>query len=441
MSFIRPDFHPLWATSGSAIDPGPSKRATGWVALEKPAFTTFNFLDQQQSEFIEYLETTILDSESLWKLIAFKADNRMTVAVTGGLTGTLSPKDGVFSVSDVGAIYNAEGQKTTWSGQDLINTGDNTHVYPASRDTYIAYNDALRTFEYNDVPNDDPEPTPTAGFLNFQRVVTDGSDITGTNDTLPTNPPFTSTPTFSGLGVGTITESSLGGSGNPALVVGNDDGTVSDDQVIKIIARTSHDTRVEFHNQNVSGGPLSVIGNLPTVESVWPFQIRVSSSLAASNLRTCFGLRTFAAAAFPVALPGSSIDDDFMTVTDHDGEKGRIFTVVGRITVDGSGGTVQLFNLNLTADQKALIHVTYIQRTAADADFQQRKYYLDITGGNPTTAGTFDAAGVNSGGFTGNDILHVGTNNVAQIHVQNGGGVNRRYNFRFECIVDNENAP
>lgn len=439
MSFTRPLFHPLWATSGSAIDPGLGKRNTGWTALEKPAHTTFNWIDREQSDFIEYLETATLDSESLWKLGAFKASDRMTVAAVTGLTGTLYPKDATFLAADVGAIYNATGKKTTWSGQDLINASENTHLYTASVDTYIAYNDALRTFEYNEVPNDDPAPTPTAGFLNFQRVVTDGVDITGANDTLPIHPPFATAATFAGLGVGTITATTLGGFGNPALVVGNDDGTISDNQWIKLIAATSHDTRVEFHGNNVSTGPISNLGYMPTAGGS-PFQIRVTTDLTASNLRTAFGLRSFVGADFPIQLPTDSLNDDYLTVADLDGEKGHNYTAVGRITVDGSGGTVEVFNINLAAGHVALVHVTYTERTQG-LDFQMRKYYLMLEGGTPTTSTTIDAAGVNEVGFTGDHIVHVGATNVAEIHVENTGSVARRYNFKCEVIVDREGTP
>lgn len=401
MSFIRPDFHPLWATSGSAIDPGPSKRATGWVALEKPAHTTFNFLDQQQSEFIEYLETTVLDSESLWKMSAFKANDRMTVEPVSGLTGILSPKDGVFSSTDVGAIYNAEGQKTTWSGQDLINIGDNTHVYPASRDTYIAYNDGLRTFEYNDVPNDDPEPTPTAGFLNFQRVVTDGVDITGTNDILPTEPIFNVKPTFGDM-------STLGSSGI--------------DQSVTIVGNEDSAREVVFLNNNSTPFKQGAIG----IESEIAFQsptFRLQTFIG-SALRNVVSYRHGGSGTFPAPSDTSN----FLIVTTMD-MVGHHTQFRGRQTVSGGGGSTVLLEFPVPTGQVASARVFYQEVVATVGRVATESHFVFDGGAPPTITQTTSGGSVQSGGLGANDLGFVASGGNIRLVVTNTGGNDRRYDF------------
>ena len=402
MSFIRPDFHPLWATSGSAIDPGPSKRATGWVALEKPAFTTFNFLDQQQSEFIEYLETTVLDSESLWKMSAFKANDRMTVAVTSGLTGTLSPKDGVFSATDVGAIYNAEGQKTTWSGQDLINTGDNTHIYPASRDTFIAYNDTLRTFEYNDVPNDDPEPTPTAGFLNFQRVVTDGSDIISTNDILPTEPIFDVKPTF----------------GDTATL-----GSPGVNQSITIAGHEDSVRELVFLNNNSTPSKQGAISVIPEIAFQNP-TLRLQTFVG-SALRDVVSYRHSVGAGFPVA----SDTTDFLIVTTMD-TVGHHTQIRGRHTTPGGGAsTIIIMEFPVPTGQVASARVFYQEVAASVGRVATESHFVFDGGAPPTITQTSSGGSVQSGGLGANDLGFAASGGNIRLRLTDPGTNVHRFGF------------
>jgi hypothetical protein len=63
------------------------------------------------------------------------------------------------------------------------------HLFTASRDTYVNLNeDGL--VEYQEVPNSDPPPTPTALYVAVWKVVTDATDITSSTVLIPTIPVF-----------------------------------------------------------------------------------------------------------------------------------------------------------------------------------------------------------------------------------------------------------
>jgi hypothetical protein len=51
----KPSSKPFWATTGDKTEPSGSKKATGWLQLEKPPYQFFNWLLNTIGEFIDYL--------------------------------------------------------------------------------------------------------------------------------------------------------------------------------------------------------------------------------------------------------------------------------------------------------------------------------------------------------------------------------------------------
>ena len=51
----KPSSKPSWATTGDKVEPSGSKKATGWLKLEKPAYQFMNWLFNIISQFIDYL--------------------------------------------------------------------------------------------------------------------------------------------------------------------------------------------------------------------------------------------------------------------------------------------------------------------------------------------------------------------------------------------------
>lgn len=425
MSFIRPTIHPLWATSGSAIDPGAGKRATGWAALEKPAHTTFNWLDQQQSDFIEYLETSVLSSTSLWRLGAFKEISNMGILPPGsGLTGSLIPAVPTFSPESHGSIYSVNGQKTTWSGQDLLDMGEDTHVYPASRDTYVAYHDSLKTFEYNDVPNDDPAPTPSAGFVNFHRVVTDATDITATNGTLPEQPVFAVEPTFARLGIGLVDIEGLTG----ILRAGDDtvDGSSGVDQTIVIVGHEDSNREIQFLKNSSTQIKQGAIG----IESEIAFQsatLRIQTFVG-SAIRNVVSYRHGGSGVFPAP----SDTTDFLIVTSMD-TIGHHTQLRGRHTTAGGGATtVILMEFPVPAGQVASARVFYQEVAASVGRVATESHFVFDGGAPPTIIQTASGGSVQSGGLGANDLGFIAAGgNIRLRLVDPGTNVHR-----FDFVVD-----
>lgn len=421
MSFTRPTIHPLWATSGSAIDPGSGKRATGWLALEKPAHTTFNWLDQQQSDFIEYLETSVLSSASLWRLGAFKEVSNMAILPPGsGLTGSLVPAVPTFSPTSHGSIYSVNGQKTTWSGQDLLDMGEDTHLYPASRDTYVAYHDSLKTFEYNDVPNDDPAPTPTAGFVNFHRVVTDATDITTTNGTLPEQPIFAVEPTFARLGIGLVDIEGLSG----ILRAGDDnvDGSSGVDQTIIIVGHEDSAREVQFLKNSSTQIKQGAIG----IESEIAFQSATFrlQTFVGSALRNVVSYRHGGSGTFPAP----SDTTDFLIVTTMD-TVGHHTQFRGRQTVSGGGGVNVLLEFAVPTGQVASARVFYQQVVATVGRVATESHFVFDGGAPPTITQTASGGSVQSGGLGANDLGFAASGGNIRFVIDNTGANARRYDF------------
>ena len=423
MSFARPSILPLWAFSGSAIDPGSAKRATGWVALEKPAFTTFNWLDQQQSDFLEYLESSVLDSRSLWKLGSFKAADNMVVVFSTGLTGILAPDAASGGPATYGSIYNLPGQKTTWSGQDLLDLGEDTHLYPASRDTYVAYHDSLKTFEYNDVPNNDPAPIPTGGFVNFQRVVTDGTDITSTNDVLPTKPIFAVEPTFARLGLGLA---DVEGQAAGLLRAGDDaeNGSSGVEQAIHIVGHFNAVKEVQFFRNT---DPPEKNASIGVVDTFW---LRLQTQ-SGTGVRETLRYRHFGSAVGTLTVP--SLDDDFIIVTAMD-TLGHHTQIRGRVSVSGGGGLTILATWAVPAGQLSSAQVFYQEKIAnGDRAVTNSSWVCD--GGAPATVTQTGAGGSSvTGGAAANDLALSASGGDVRVVVNNTGANIRRYDFIIDLF-------
>ena len=419
MSFTRPTIHPLWATSGSAIDPGSGKRATGWEALEKPAHTTFNWLDQQQSDFIEYLETSVVSSSSLWRLGSYKEASNMAILPPGsGLTGSLVPAAPTFSPQSHGSIYNANGKKTTWSGQDLLDISEDTHLYPASRDTYVAYHDTLKTFEYNDVPNDDPAPTPSAGFLNFHRVVTDATDITATNVTLPEQPVFAVEPTFARLGIGLA---DMDGQSDGLLRAGDDaeNGSSGVEQAIIIIGHFDSTRELQFFRNT---DPPEKNGTIGVTDTFW---LRLQARSGA-GVRETIRYRHFGSAAGTLTAPSDT--DDFLLVTAMDA-LGHHTQIRGRITTSGGGGADILATWAVPTSQVSSARVFFQEVVATVGRVATESHFVFDGGAPPTITQTSSGGSVQSGALGANDLGFTASGGNINLVIDNTGANARRYDF------------
>ncbi len=51
----KPSSKPSWATTGDKVEPSGSKKATGWLKLEKPPYQLMNWLFNRLGEFVDYL--------------------------------------------------------------------------------------------------------------------------------------------------------------------------------------------------------------------------------------------------------------------------------------------------------------------------------------------------------------------------------------------------
>lgn len=413
---------PLWAfaaAGGDVVDPGSGKRGTGWVALELPPHTTFNWLDQQQSDFIEYVETSVLSSTSLWKLGAFKDVSNMAILPPGsGLTGSLLPAAPFFSPTDHGSIYSANGQKTTWSGQDLLDAGEDTHLYPASRDTYVAYNDGLKTFEYNDVPNDDPAPTPTAGFINFHRVVTDATDITATNGTLPEQPIFDVEPTFARLGLGLA---DMDGQADGLIRAGDDaeNGSSGVEQAIVIIGHFDSTRELQFFRNT---DPPEKNGSIGMTDTFW---LRLQTRSGA-GVRETIRYRHFGSAAGTLTAPSDT--DDFIIVTAMDA-LGHHTQIRGRITTSGGGGSDILATWAVPTFQVSSARVYYQEVVDTVGRVATESHFVFDGGLPPTIVQTGSGGSVQSGGLGANDLGFTASGSSVNLVVVNTGANARRYDF------------
>lgn len=425
MSFARPVIIPLWATSpapGDVIDPGPSKRGTGWVALEKPAHTTFNWISQQQSDFIEYTETSVLDSSSLWKLGSFKAADNMVVSFSTGLTGIMAPIGSGGGPDTFGSIYNLEGQKTTWSGQDLLNINEDTHLYPASRDTYVAYNDILKTLEYNDVPNDDPAPIPTGGFVNFQRVVTNATDITSSNDLLPTQPVFAVEPTFARLGIGLA---DMDGQAEGLLRAGDDslNGSSGVEQALIVIGHFDADKEIQFYRNT---DPPQKNASIGVTDTFW---LRLQTR-SGTDVRETVRYRHFGSAVGTLTAPSDT--DDFIIVTAMDA-LGHHTQIRGRITTSGGGGFDILATWAIPTGQSSTVEILY-QEVVATVGRVSAKRYWTIDGGAPPTPISLGGNQIASGGLGFDDLGITASGGDAHLAIVNTGANARRYDFVVDIL-------
>lgn len=421
MSFARPSIMPLWAfapAGGDVVDPGSTKRASGWLALELPPHTTFNWLDQQQSDFIEHVESTVLSSTSLWRLETYKDISNMAILPTTGLTGSLLPEAPFFSPTDHGSIYNTNGQKTTWSGQDLLDAGEDTHLFPASRDTYVAYNDTTKDFEYNDVPNDDPAPTPTGGFLNFVRVVTDGSDITATNDVIPNQPIFSVEPTFARLGLGLV---DMDGQSAGLLRAGDDteNGSSGVEQAIIVIGHFDSTREVQFYRNT---DPPQKNGSIGVTDTFW-FRIQARSG---TDVRETVRYRHFGSVVGTLTAPSDT--DDFIIVTAMDA-LGHHTQIRGRVTTSGGGGGDILATWAVPTGQVSSARVYFQEVVATVGRVATESHFVFDGGAPPTIVQTGSGGSSQTGGLAANDLGFTASGGNVNLIVVNTGANARRYDF------------
>ncbi len=185
---------PSW-NSGAAnqVEPSAGKKVLGWVAGEDPSSSTDNWVKARNSEMCQFLHHRHARCDT--GLFGTWLQSGLLPATGGGtLTSVLAP---------YGDLY-IDGV--------LVEVEPDTRNWTASKDTYIAVNeDGAR--EYNEVPNSDPAPTPTAGYTNIVKVVTNGLELTTASAVVPQVPTLGPSIGFTNLSV------QGSGTGTPALQV------------------------------------------------------------------------------------------------------------------------------------------------------------------------------------------------------------------------------
>lgn len=159
----RPEKLTRWATGGGAdvSEPAEAKKDAGHVDNDEADTGEHNWLRRNAYEVERYLDERID--------VAGPASNARLFGLeyTGsGLTLSLS----------AGALVVA-GERIHVSATDLSTSGNNSHAFTNEATTYVAMN-ASKAFEYNQVALGAAPPTPTAGYVHFERV-----DATGGNAT------------------------------------------------------------------------------------------------------------------------------------------------------------------------------------------------------------------------------------------------------------------
>lgn len=105
----KPSSKPLWATTGDKTEPAGSKKATGWLRLEKPPYQFMNWLFNTIGEFIDYLSGNVQyniivggdsDERDYATMAAYIADSpsagdRVLIKGNEVLTATLIIPDGI----------------------------------------------------------------------------------------------------------------------------------------------------------------------------------------------------------------------------------------------------------------------------------------------------------------------------------------------------------
>jgi hypothetical protein len=179
---------PTWAESGTATDPGSGIKASGLSNGSTLQAPTLNYIVQSPDRWCRAFAAGALDGrENLFTTWGVNIEDWTPDGAT--LDATLAISTMWLDPSSTGATR-----------VQAVCVAGNMHTFTASRDTYVdvsianmlALHDDATSMEFNEVPNNDPAPAVSAGFVRVWKVVTNGSTVTASTSQIPDRPYFRS---------------------------------------------------------------------------------------------------------------------------------------------------------------------------------------------------------------------------------------------------------
>lgn len=173
----RPDRYTRWATDGGAsvVEPNEGRKDIGWEADDEADESEFNWIALNGYEQERYIDERAMGYEYFG-------------ATSGWAEATLGPVAGAtLTAAFGGGVLYLAGRRLELDTAWIAAIGEDSHVYTASRDTYVAVNND-RELEYNAVLVGNPAPSPSAGYTNIFRVETDATDVVEVERLLPSTP-------------------------------------------------------------------------------------------------------------------------------------------------------------------------------------------------------------------------------------------------------------
>ena len=328
---------------------------------------------------------------------------------------TLIAKDvGFGSRNDTGSIYDTQGKKTTWTNQDLVDSGDDSHTYPINTDTYVGYDPNTKALTYDEVPAFDPPPTPSGDFIYFVLVRTDGTQVDFVEVQLPTSPVFSIGPRF-------VTQDDTlilgdtdvnGSSGVPfgLTVIGHSNAT----RKIVLAQNSGTGIRESYSIQTGSNNQLAIIGN--------------------RGAATARPIVSYLHSDISITLVAPSGTDDWIQRIAHD-EANNSVQVRGRFTVSGGGGTTALVSVAVPAGRVASARVFYQEQVATVGRVVTTSAFV-FDGGAPPTVTQLTGGGTSiTGGLGANDLGFIAIGGDIRLVVNNTGANARRYDFVVDFLT------
>jgi hypothetical protein len=137
----KPTVIPSWATSGTIVDPGSSKKALGWV-VEDPPYEYFNYLHNAAGQWIEYLNTILTGTSHNLTIRAEEGTAGIT-AVRGGSSPAGTNQTG-------GSLWLQAGTSTGSAGSSVIiyaSTAGSSGSGVNTNEIYARANGSTGTFQ------------------------------------------------------------------------------------------------------------------------------------------------------------------------------------------------------------------------------------------------------------------------------------------------------
>lgn len=343
---------PTWGEGGGPFSV-PAEETSG-LGAQVLAANTVNYEWQHVARWLRAMCITRMVPSDAGLLGSFLFPNSGTWNVGGGtLNGTLGASWIAVDANDDGGViiqYN-------------VPLGS-PHAFTASKDTYVNVAED-GDVEYLAVNNGDPQPLPTAGYVNIWKVVTDGTEITAATVSVPEYPIF-KTIGVESLGVGELMVQN-------DLDVGGDldvSGSLTVDGSFTI-GDAAADTLVTTGPATIGATllvttHLTVNGNT-TLGNAIGDTVSVSGPITVTGTATCNGSVVLGdAAGDTITVGGTTTFNAPVTVAN-----GQTFTANGN-TVLGNANTdtitvngVATFNENVTVDTATLTVPTIDQTNSS----------------------------------------------------------------------------